>query len=559
MTRLFPEHYKRRVHSLNGAWRMIPDFSLEGEESGWQNGLPAGARTVMVPSVWNQELDLFHHFGVCWYEKEFTCDTERIMLEFGAVSGYTKVYLDGELLGDHYGGFSAFHFTACTQPGRHRLILMVDASSNENTIPQPYVDWYHYGGIIRDVEFSELPAVYIQNCHYEYTLSDQLDQAQLYAVVTLGAFEAAQVPLTIEIEGKAVAETVVSFSCAGVSTVRFEPIKLEKIRLWDVFAGNLYSVSAQTDRDDMYDRIGFRKIEATEQEIRLNGRPLFLKGVNRHEEHPDWGFAVPPQINKRDLDIIKGMNCNTIRGSHYPNSRSFLDMLDEEGILFWSEIPMWGFSKECMANPVIIERGLTMHKEMTEQYYNHPSIVFWGINNECDTTSQEGYDLCKLYADHLRENGGNRLITFADMYFEYDVCLKLVDFVSINKYHGWYGAGVDEWKKYIPWLRTRMKDAGVEEKPIVLSEYGAAGLYGYTSFDENKWTEEYQANLLKTVTELCYNEPGVVGTYVWQYCDIRSENELNRARSYNNKGILNEYRRPKLSYYIIKDLYGKLK
>ncbi len=558
MTRLFAQHVKRTVTSLNGAWKLMPDFDGVGEAQEWNKSLPEEARTVIVPSVWNNEPDLFHHFGICWYQKDIFTAGGNLLLEFGAVSGYAKVYFDGELLGDHYGGFSAFRFAHTAPEGAHRITVYVDASSNSQTIPLPYVDWYHYGGIIRDVELSTLPAVYIDLCHYDYTLSEDRTYAQLTATVTLCAFEQKSVPLTFTFDGKDAAKAEVTVTPDKPTTVVLGPIAVEHIRLWDIYKGNLYSVGVYTCCDDLYDRIGFRKIEVVGQEIHLNGRPIFIKGVNRHEEHPDWGFAVPPQLGKRDVDVIKGMHCNAIRGSHYPNSRVFLDLLDEEGLIFWSEIPLWGYPADRMADEVVIQRSLTMHKESAEHYYNHPSIVIWGLTNECATNTNEGRAFSILLADYMRAHGGNRLITFASNVIEWDICLDLVDVVSVNKYIGWYGEDVNGWKKFIPWLRTRLTEAGVPDKPIILSEYGAAGLYGYTSFDGNKWTEEYQASLLKGVTELCIAEPGIVGTYPWQYCDIRSENELNRARSFNNKGIVNEHRQPKLAYYALKELYGKL-
>ena len=557
--RLFNEHTLRKVTSLNGTWRMIPDNENKGLELGYNKELPGDAKAVILPSVWNFEEGLFRYFGVCWYEKDIVTETENILISFGAVTGYAKVYFDGELLGEHYGGFSAFHFTKRTTAGKHRITVSVDASSDAQTIPLPYVDWYHYGGIIRDVELAELRDAYIESAHYEYELSPDLHSAQVNAVVTLYSFSDVKVPLEFTFDEKIAAKTEISLKQEEKTTVTLGPVKVDNVRLWDIYRGELYSCGVSTDTDDLLDRIGFRKIEVAKKKILLNGKEIYIKGVNRHEEHPDWGFAVPAQINKRDIEIIKNMNCNAIRGSHYPNSRIFMDMLDKEGILFYGEIPMWGFSADRMADPVVLERGLNMHREMTEQYYNHPSVVMWGLNNECATNTSEGRKLCKVYAEHLRKKGGNRLITFASNVIETDICLDLVDVVSVNKYIGWYGEALSGWKKFIPWLRTRLADAGVPDKPIILSEYGAAAVYGYTSFDEGKWSEEYQAKLLCEVSKLCANEPGIVGTYAWQYCDIRSENELNRARGYNNKGLVNEYRRPKLAYYAMKELYGRIK
>jgi len=192
---------------------------------------------------------------------------------------------------------------------------------------------------------------------------------------------------------------------------------------------------------------------------------------------------------------------------------------------------------------------------MIDQYFNHPSIVIWGAHNECATDTEEGYALTKQFTDLLREKGGNRLITYATMFFEKDICFDLADFVSINKYHGWYGESTKEWQNYIPFLRKRMIETGNPDKPVVMSEFGAAAMYGYKSFDANKWTEEYQADVLTEVIRLCAKEPGCAGTYVWQFADIRSDIDINRARSFNNKGIVNEHRRPKMAFYAVKSLY----
>ena len=559
MTRLFFEHDIRKVTSLNGAWKIIPDYERNGEKLGWQSSLPESAKTAIVPHVWNLEPGLFHHFDVCWYEKVFKSNGGHILISFGAVSGLCRVWLDGAYLGEHYGGFSEFDFTAKVTAGEHRLCVRVDGSSDKQTIPLPYVDWFHYCGIIRDVELAELPETYICRVKYDYTLSEDLCSAEMNISLTAESFADASLPVHVYIGEKEIVNSQIQVKKGERETYTFDNITLDDIKLWDVGEGNLYTVYAIAGDDDMRDRIGFRHIEARGREILLNGKPVFLKGVNRHEEHPDWGFAVPPQINRRDMDIIKELNCNTIRGSHYQNSRAFLDMLDENGLLFWSEIPMWGYSAERMADPVVIARGLDMHTEMASECFNHPSIVMWGLNNECATNTPEGHSLCSLYASYLRMNGGNRLITFASNVIEWDTCLDLVDVVSVNKYIGWYGEDREEWKKFIPWLRDRLTEAGVPDRPVIMSEFGAAGMYGYTSFDGNKWTEEYQAELISDVIELCRDEPGVVGTYVWQFCDIRSENERDRARFYNNKGIVNEFRRPKLAYYAVKKLYGEIK
>ncbi|WP_426454735.1 glycoside hydrolase family 2 TIM barrel-domain containing protein [Paenibacillus sp. S-38] len=129
---------------------------------------------------------------------------------------------------------------------------------------------------------------------------------------------------------------------AGQTVHRTVKLRWTDVRLWNVGRPELYTIRARTDADDKVDRIGFRRIETKDHRILINGSPVYLKGVTRHEEHPEWGFAFPPKLMQKDLDIIKELGSNSVRGSHYPQSPYWLDLLDEQGLIFWSEIPIWG-------------------------------------------------------------------------------------------------------------------------------------------------------------------------------------------------------------------------
>ena len=122
---------------------------------------------------------------------------------------------------------------------------------------------------------------------------------------------------------------------------------------------------------------------------------------------------------------------------------------------------------------------------------------------------------------------------------------------------GWYHNKRWEWAAEVEKFRVRRKELDLEDKPVIYSEFGGAAMYGHHTFDDLKWTEEYQANLLTECLTAFHNDPMVVGMYIWQFCDIRSceENGLERARGYNNKGVLNEYRRPKMSFYAVQQAY----
>lgn len=558
MEHIYREHYKRNVISLNGDWLFAIDPKKVGRDEKWFENFPADHRHLNVPGCWNtQALDLFGYIGVAWYKKEFVCNACTLKLEFGAVLNDSEVYLDGQLLGSHYGGWSAFSFTADVEAGTHTVVVRTDSAPNRsNTIPMQDADWYHYGGIIRSVEISEFHHAYIDSHRISYELNDDLTAADVtVAFAVKGA--SGEIPVEVKIDD----DTVFNAAAKIVDgKVEIKGIHLDNIKLWGVGEPNLYTVHILLPEDDLVEKIGFREIKVQDMKFFLNRKEIFFKGVNRHEEHADWGFAVPANINRRDIEIIKNLNCNMVRGAHYPQSQTWVDYLDREGILFWSEIPMWGalYNDVTTVDPVLIKRGLDMHREMVEQYYHHPSIIVWGMHNEIKTELPEVYEMTRQFTELVRGMDSSRLITYACNRYPADICLDLVDFISLNYYMGWYAGTLNDWKGFIEGARKIAEEKGVGDKPIVMSEFGCAALYGYSNFSGDKWTMQYQCDMIKTIIDLSVATDGFCGTLVWQYADIKSAKEINRARHFNNKGLVDEFRRPKMSYYMVKDLFKNI-
>ena len=569
MNRLFTVHETRKTFDLNGNWLFKLDPDKVGEAQGWQNGL-CGAETVIVPSCWNNELRLLNYEGCAWYEKKLKTNGGTIRLEFGSVMTKADIWLDGKWIGEHYGAFTQFEFIVKeVTPGEHTLVVRADSTFDAQSFPQRYTDWFNYGGIARDVSFDELNGICILNNHLVYELSEDLKSASVSArleVYNANGKECSS-PLTVSVGEFAIYEGEITLGAYETKTMDTPSVTLDKIELWDTNSPKLYTVVAKTETDDLIDRVGFRKIEVKDHNILLNGRSIELLGVNRHEEHPDWGFAFPAKLMKKDIDLILELNCNTVRGSHYPQTQIFIDMLDEKGILFWSEIPMWGcgFGEKALQDPVVVNRGLAMHQEMTKYYYNHPCIIIWGMHNEIWTSWECTYDISKKYSAHLRANGGNRLITHACHNPLGDTSMEFDDIVCINLYHGWYDYNgypktMKAWEILIEQLRERLASQGWDDKPVIISEFGAAALAGYHShFDTVRWSEEYQRDLLDYTLNLFHNTDYMRGTYIWQFTNIRTSPEMNmnRVRYFNNKGILDEYRNPKAAFFKVKELYAK--
>jgi beta-glucuronidase len=415
MARLFREHKIRKIEILDGAWNFATDPRGVGIDEGWYNGFD-GVSTV-VPSVWNIKEGLEEYEGVCWYSREFSCEGGTLRFVFGSVLTEARVWLDGEYLGSHYGGFCQFELIKPgTSKGEHRLTVRVDNSFDGKSIPQSGVDWYHYGGITRQVSLERLEGISILSARLEYTLSDSLESADCRVALTL--YNANDTELSDNISVRVLDSEVnlpVTLKPGEKLEICTQIFTISGFELWSTDNPKLYSLEASSSSDDLYDRVGFRLVEVKRDGVYLNGRRTELLGVNRHEEHPDFGFAFPEALMERDIDIAARMGCNIIRGAHYPNDPLFVDMLDRRGMLFYSEIPIWGggFSEATLADLDVLLREEEMHREMVEHYYNHPSVIIWGMHNEILTETEAGVEMSRRYYSLLKEIGGNRIVTFA--------------------------------------------------------------------------------------------------------------------------------------------------
>ncbi len=561
MKRLFDEHIKRQVTFLDGAWKFVVDIENVGEEQNYQYGLN-NAKTVIVPSVWNSDLDLFKYEGVCWYQKDFYFEgNARIVFE--GVMTECKVWLDGEYLGNHYGGFCQFDFIVPElKDGIHKLVVKVDNSFNETSIPQKAVDWLHFGGITRSVSVEKLTGVTITYAKMDYTLSKDKKSAEIFFTAELYGYDKKkETEFSISLNNQKIYSEKIALRKGSVKTIITDKITLNNINLWDLDNPYLYTVTYDTENDDLIDKIGFRTIEVKNCKLYLNDKNIELRGVNRHEDHPEFGMSLPTAIMSHDLDIIEDMCCNAIRGSYYPNSRIFLDMLDERGILFWSEIPISGdgYSETDLGNETLIKRGLQMLKEMARHYYNHPCIVFWGMHNEIRTNTNNGYIMSKLYYNYLKENGGNRLVTYASDKPKADICYEFCDVISISQYFGWKYRTREYWPTFVETFDERRKELGFENKPVIMSAFGASAAYGYHTFEDVKWTEEYQAKLHDIALQVFHDCPYMIGSFISQFCDSVSDKDIVRVSTLNNDGLLSGYREPKLAYHTVKAKFQNFK
>lgn len=555
MNRLFDQHEVRTVRSLEGMWKFE---TLDAKSD---------VTEMPVPGAWETDPQLASYRGKAVYTKEISAGG-NVRFVFEGVSHTCEVSLDGKQLGTHYGAYGAFDFIVKDLPeGKHTLAVQVDNSFHEHSALHISNDYYSYGGITRPVQAESLGDAYIRGMHITTVKKDGVWQAQV---------ELTLVNLT---DGQQEYEAAVSLAGAGVSTdVTLKPEETTTVNLTlscpeaedYCLMGDpdgkpaLYTVKAVLTRDgetvdDLIDRTGFREVKVSGKDILFNGKKIRIKGFNRHEDYAEFGCAVPLQAMVRDVELMKQCGANAVRTCHYPNDQRFLDLCDEAGMLVWTEAHARGLSEEQMRHPDFAwEEELTV-REMVEQDFNHPSIFVWGLMNECASHTEYGASFYKKFIDLIHRLDSSRPVSYASCHFDDDLCLGLEDIVSYNMYPRWYtDASVSETLKA---QKEYINSAGGAGKPLIITEIGAGAVYGYRTETEDKWSEEYQAKALTEQLNTVLSDPDATGCFIWQFADVRIAAGKrwfsSRPKSQNNKGVVDMYRRKKLAFAAVSEIYHR--
>lgn len=543
MNRSFDTHIIRDEKSLDGVWNFVIDSSDR-------------VYKMSVPSCWEQHPEFSCYRGKGTYSRTVNVKKEsNIRIEFKGVSHTATVYFDGEYVGKHYNAYTPFTvMLKDVSAGEHKLEVVVDNSYNESSALHIPNDYYTYGGIIRPVTMEYVDDLYIKYVHFtpdikngrwcgktEVAVANLSDGKQFFELKT--ALADVENKAKFEIDGKS--EMICTFENTYDSIVP-----------WNCDNPQLYLLKAEIEGDDLIERVGFRKVTVDKSKLYVNGDPVFLKGVNRHEDYGTVGCAIPPQLMAVDLDLVEDLGANSVRTSHYPNDERFLDMCDERGILVWEENHARGLTLEQMQNPNFEGQCRDCIDEMIENHYNHPSIVIWGILNECSSETPEGAEMYRKQYEQIKSLDVTRPTTSASNKYYNDISLGYPDIVSYNLYDGWY-FNIDE-KEELDKMHTWIQTTDGKDKPMIVSEFGAGGIYGFRDRTRAKWSEERQADILKSNINAYLNNDKLTGIFIWLFADCRvDEGRLFGARPkcQNNKGLVDVYRREKLAYDEVKKLY----
>lgn len=561
MTRLFAPHRIRRTFSLDGTWDFyFPNSGTKIAPNAWRDGL---RERMEVPGVWERRDARRNYRGQAVARRELSVPAPgHLRLVFKGISHTARVFLDGRELGGHHNAFTAFTLDAGkVRAGEHELLVHISNEHGEISALHVPNDYYNYGGISRPVEM-QLPAsdLVLEGVHAQTVPANSGWRALCRARVRNLSGSPRRATIRTALAG-ARHEREKTFA-PGVNEHTWE-MACPEAAAWTPEHPALYFLETElaengTVVDDRIERIGFRTIHVEGEKILLNGAPVFPMGFNRHEDHPRYGCAIPLAQMRDDLEKMRAMNANAVRTSHYPNDERFLDLCDEQGFLVWEENHARGLDLEKMRHPRFREQCAACNAEMVAQHGNHPCIFVWGILNECASDTEAGATLYREQFEQIRALDPSRPVTFASCRHDGDRCQNMVDIAGWNLYPLWYHD--------TPVLETlddliaRHEREGMKGKPLIISEFGAGALPGFHDpVRRPKWSEERQGDILDAQLEAILRHPRVTGAFIWQFCDVRVDEAraMNRPRTMNNKGAVDEWRRPKQVVEVIRRRFAE--
>ena len=558
----------RTTVSLNGAWRAIVDPFDNGKSAKFfLNQKPQSksdrveysfdaSPVLNVPGDWNtQRESLMFYEGPVWYRREFSYHRRadsRVFVYFGAANYLTTVYLNGEKLGEHEGGFTAFNFevTSTLREGENFLVVEVINVRRADAVPALKFDWWSYGGITRDVMLVEVPTVFVQDYSVQLARGSQNEIAGW--VQLNGAQSPAKV--AVEIPEAGVHETVTT-DAAGRASFHVTA----KLQLWSPVHPKLYDVVVKSGGDVVHDQIGFRTIEVQGSNILLNGKPIFLRGISMHEEAPFRdGRAFSPEDAQTLLGWVKDLGCNFVRFAHYPHNENEIRLADRMGLMVWSEIPVyWDIDWSNLATLANAEAQL---RDEIARDRNRAAIILWSVANETPVKPDRLTFLTKLVQD-AKNFDSTRLTTSAMNHVDEtapnvrtlsDPLGDVVDVLGLNEYLGWYWGHPEDADK-MQWKSTW-------NKPLIVSEFGGGAPYGRHGDTDEIWTEEYQDTLYKHQLGMIERIPNLAGLTPWVLMDFRSPARmLPGVQDYHNrKGVISNRGQRKMAFYTLQKFYRKM-
>lgn len=556
----------RKVMELKDNWMFVKEAE-NAEDAASKKGT-----AISLPHTWNavdgQDGGNDYHRGTCWYVTKFQKPEleagSQIYVEFLGASVIADVYLNGEAVAHHEGGYSTFRVNLTDKLQEENVLAVALNNADNNYVYPQKADFTFYGGLYRMVNLIVVP-----ESHFELdyaggngiavTPTVECDENRVptgkasVKVETWVTGNADSVVITItgeESESKTV--SVVD----GHAEATFE---LEHVHLWDgVDDPYLYHAKAELSSGDVTETtFGCRSFYTDpEKGFVLNGRVYPLRGVSRHQDRTGAGNALSYEMHKEDMEIIKEIGANTIRLAHYQHAQEFYDLCDEYGMVVWAEIPYI-----TMHMPNGRANTLSQMEELVVQNYNHPSIVCWGLSNEITAATPVDEDLLenhRLLNDLCHKLDKTRFTTMANVFMQEtdSPLLEIPDVNSYNLYFGWYLGELEQNDEFFDEYHAKYPD-----RCIGFSEYGADAnpQYQSTNPTHGDYSETYQTVYHEHMLKMIEERPYLWATHVWNMFDFAADGRDEGGKhGVNQKGLVTMDRKLKKdAFYLYKAYWNK--
>jgi beta-glucuronidase len=575
--------FARQTTSLNGKWHVIVDLYDTGYFNYRRQPYDASAKpgggffldrqakdktdlveynfdtspTLSVPGDWNsQDEKLFYYEGTVWYRTRFdvnkSAPDHRLFVYFGAANYEADVYLNGQKLGKHIGGFTpfAYEITKLAKATNNSLVVRVNNNRQADGVPTVNMDWWNYGGLTRDVLLVETPATFISNfcvrlkpgTTHTIEASVQLDGTDL------------EQPVKISFPSVKIAAEMKS-DTNGIARFELTPPNLP---LWSPEEPVLNDVEISSGDDQLKDRIGFRTIATSGTDVLLNGHKVFLRGICIHDENPlRGGRAWSEDDAKLLLGWAKELNCNFVRLAHYPHNEHMARLADEMGIMVWEEIPVyWTID---WTNSGTLANAQQQLSDLIARDQNRASVIVWSVANETPV-GEARTKFLKSLVDEARALDGTRPVSAAmevrgdpddpNHKIVDDPFGEFTDLCSFNEYTGWYDG--------LPEKINRLRWSIKYQKPVFISEFGADAKQGFHADALTRFSEEYQADVYRRTLPMLERIPGFTGCTPWILCDFRSPRRLLDIQDgWNLKGVIGRNGAKKKAFAVLKRFYDE--
>lgn len=470
-----------------------------------------------------------------------------IYLHFEGVMAYAKVYLNGQLVGEHKGGYTPFDIRVDPYYDwdiSDNILTVVVDSRERGDIP-PFggqIDYLTYGGIYRDVSLGIYDDIFIKNIKIETPdVLEHKKKVHLKVWVENTGAKPSKLDFQVKIsekQGREIYNGNFKGDIDGAEGIfEFLIDDLEGIKLWDIDNPNLYELSLYLNSGEFSDRyvdsFGFREAKFTTKGFFLNGNHLKIRGLNRHQAFPYVGYAMPKRVQEKDADILKkDLHLNLVRTSHYPQSKHFLNRCDEIGLLVFEEIPGWQHIggedwKDVVKQDV---------EEMIMRDWNHPSIILWGVRINESGDDDELYSATNELArslDSTRQTGGVRCIVDSNM---------LEDVYTMNDF-------IHDGEKGP--LRRQQETTGLDhDVPYMVTEYNGH-MYPTKRFDQEERQMEHSLRHLR-VQNASYLDDSISGAIGWVAFDYNTHKDFGSGDRICYHGVMDMFRIHKFAAYAYK-------